>query len=154
MGNQLFQRPSSTLFMKFGYLTRHTSTSIPAHHVCQLLKRLHQTIRRLIYYHRARFHSQSRQSRLPAFLLWKEALETKAVIGQPGGHQCRNESSGTWQTLHFYSSSNGLPNKEDPGSEMPGVPASLTKATVCPARSLSTTLADVPCSLNLWCDNN
>ena len=43
--------------------------------------------------------------------------------------------------------------KKNPGSLMPGVPASLISATVAPAFSLSTTEALVPCSLNLWCDN-
>ena len=39
-----------------------------------------------------------------------------------------------------------------PGSLMPGVPASLMRATVSPAFSRSTMAAEVPCSLNLWCD--
>ena len=42
--------------------------------------------------------------------------------------------------------------RKNPGSLMPGVPASLISAMFCPPFSRSTTAAEVSCSLNLWWD--
>ena len=49
------------------------------------------------------------------------------------------------------SSAQALASKK-PGSEMPGVPASLISATFRPERIISFTTPTVWCSLNLWCD--
>ena len=42
----------------------------------------------------------------------------------------------------------------NPGSEMPGVPASDTRAALRPAAIAPATISTVACSLNLWCERS
>ncbi len=44
--------------------------------------------------------------------------------------------------------------RRNPGSEIPGVPASEISDMVCPLAIRSAICSTVRCSLNLWCDHN
>ena len=81
----------------------------------------------------------SKQKRSQGKPLWSSA-GTKAVA--PGSDSTSMPCSTQVRT------------SRKPGSEMPGVPASETSATVRPAAMWSATMRTVACSLNLWCERS
>ena len=138
VGNHFLQRSTHALLMDLRDFPADADLSVCAEHLRKLLERFQQSVGRLIEDHGACLLLQRRQLCLAAFLLCQESFGMQAVAP---GSVCTSIPAATASRT-----------RKNPGSLMPGVPASLIRAMVCPALSLSTIAADVPCSLYLWWD--
>ena len=115
MGYHLGKRSPDVLFVKFGNLTADTDATVSAISISKLLKGFLQTVGRLVEHHCTMLFAKVLKPCLPAFLLRQEALEHKTVTRKSTGHQGRNTSGSTWQTLYLYTLADSLANQEETG---------------------------------------
>ena len=121
-------------FVQFRDLARNHHTPVASQKLDHIRQRFDDPVRSLIKNLRARRSLDSLKRIQPlAALRGKESAEAEGIGGQATGHQ-RRKKCGCAGNRHHRQMMRGWPAQSDrkPGSEIPGMPASVTSATLRP----------------------
>ena len=129
----LRKRAAAMFFMDFGDFPSDGAGPVRAETIRELLQGFDQPIGGFVEHHRPRFGGERVQPCQPAFLDRQETFEAEAVAGKAGRNEGGDAGGRAGKGLHLYSFCDAGSASKKPGSEMPGVPASLIKRH--PARS-------------------
>ena len=102
MFGNTYKCTSYNLFKFLGYFPAYGALSLRTEMLGHLPQSLYQTVGRFIKNHCSMFLRKALQQALATLFLGKEALETEFVAGKAAVHKCRDQGSGTGQSLNLY----------------------------------------------------